>query len=86
MIELLAVSVNVSGVIGRVHQFIEVNDSLRGQRHERDGYLRVVHAGAGQQRADGQLSVRNVEMKFVPAPVLLVSLAVRLGPHIALPR
>jgi hypothetical protein len=49
-------------------------------------HLRIVHAGAGQHRADRNLSVGYVQVEFVTAPVVLVSLAVLLGPDVALPR
>src|SRR5580658_5170415 len=45
-----------------------------------------MHAGAGQHGADRKLSVGDVQMKLVAAPVLLLALAVLFGADIALPR
>jgi hypothetical protein len=45
-----------------------------------------MQAGTGEQRADGELSIGDIEMKLVAAPVLFVPLAAFLGADIALKR
>ena len=85
MIELPAVSMNIVGVIGGIHQFVQVDHALGSQCHQRNGDLRVVYAGAGQHSADRHLSVGHVKVKLVTTPVLLVTLAVLLGSYVTLP-
>src|ERR1700736_1037972 len=43
-------------------------------------------AGAGQHRADRHLSVGNIQVKLVAAPVLQVSMTILLCADVALPR
>src|SRR6266576_2988319 len=43
-------------------------------------------AGAGQHRADRYLSVGNIQVKLVAAPVLQVSMTILLCADVALPR
>jgi hypothetical protein len=57
-----------------IHQFIEMNDTAGCHRHQRDGHLRVIHTGAGQDRTDRDLSIRHIQMQLVAAPVLLAAL------------
>jgi hypothetical protein len=63
-----------------------MHHALGGHRHQRNGNLRIVHARAGEHGADGELSIGDVEMEFVTAPVLLVPLAAGLDADVALPR
>src|SRR5260370_8103598 len=45
-----------------------------------------MYAGAGQHRADRYLSVGNIQVKLVAAPVLQVSMTILLCADVALPR
>ena len=63
-----------------------MNHPLRRQVIRRDGHLRVMDAGAGQHRADRYLSVGNIQVKLVAAPVLQVSMTILLCADVALPR
>src|SRR5258708_20349098 len=76
---------NRVGVIGRIHQFVEVNHALGTQCHQRDGGLRVMYTGAGQHRADRYLSVGHIQVQLVAAPVLQVSMTILLCADVALP-
>src|ERR1022692_1594279 len=72
MPELSAVRVDLFCVIGAVGKFVKIIHSLRGQGHQRYGRLRVMHAGAGEQRSNDNLSVGDIEMDFVTASAVVV--------------
>ncbi len=50
---------NRSGIIGRVHELVQIGHTLGRQRHRRNGHLGVMHAGAGEDGADRQLSIKD---------------------------
>lgn len=90
MVELAAVFMDRIAIIGRIHKFVgeprvDMNHALRGHGHQRNCDLRIVHARAGQNRADRHLSAGHIEMQFVTTPVLLVSVAARLRTDITMP-
>ena len=42
---------------------------LGAQVHQRNGGLGIVHTGAGQQRTDRDLSVGDIQMQLIAAPI-----------------
>ncbi len=66
---------NGRGVIAGVHQIVQISHAAGAHRHQRNGHLRVMHIRAGQQSADRNLSVGDVQTLSIAAPVLLMSLA-----------
>ena len=77
--QLPAVRMNRICVISRVHQIVELPHALRCHCHQRDRNLRVVYARARQPCADRYLSVGDIEMEFVAAPILHVAILTALG-------
>ena len=73
-------------VISRVHQIVQIDHSFGGHSHQRDRYLRVMHAGTAEIAADRDLPIGNVKVQFVSAPVMLVTLAILLNADVALLR
>lgn len=71
-----AVVVNLLGVVGAVHEVVEVGDTAGGHDRQRNGGLAVVNVGAGQQAADRDVAVGDIDMQPVAAPELLVALGV----------
>lgn len=86
MVELLALRVDFTGVIGRVHQFVEMGDSLAGHRHQRNRNLGIVHARAAENGADRDLAVGDIKVELVATPMLLMALTAFLDADVALPR
>ena len=83
MAERLALGVNGGGVIGGVHEIVEIGDARAGHGHQGNGDLTVVNGGRGQHAGDGDLAAGDVDMQLVADPGLLVALAVFLGADIA---
>ena len=48
MAEVPAVFDDLCGIVGRVHDVIQISDSLPGDAHERDGDLAVVDGSGGE--------------------------------------
>jgi len=86
VIQVPAVGLDVVGVVGGIHQVVEILNALRRDGHQRDGGLRIVHAGAGEQRGDGDLAVGDIEMEFIAGPIILVAAAIGFCADVALTR
>jgi hypothetical protein len=69
------------GVVGRIHQLIQIIYPGAGQLHQWDGRLAVVQGGRGQRHADGQATVTDVGVTFKASPGLLIALGILLRPH-----
>ena len=81
----LALRADECGIISRVHEIGFPTHPVGAHPHERDGHLRIVHAGAGENTADGNAAaVGYIPMQFETAPVALVSLAAGLDAQAAL--
>ena len=78
-----AVLMDVLGVVGCVHDFIEIVDPRSGHGHERDGGVGIVQGRRGQDQGDGDLTAGDVDMGFVSGPAFLEAFAVFLGSDIA---
>ncbi len=71
------------GVIGRIHQIIELEDAGAGHGHQGNGDLAVTHGGRGQHASDRNLAAGDIDMQLIADPCLLIALAVLLGADIA---
>ena len=71
------------GFLAAVHQVVERGHPLRGHLRQRNGRLAVMHAGAGQHRADGKIPVHGVQAQLGADPAFLMPLAVAFAPHVA---
>ena len=60
MAQTPAERVDLRRVIRAVHQVVEGGHALRAQLRQRDGHLRIMHAGTGQHRAHGEVPVHGV--------------------------
>lgn len=58
-----AEGVNLRRVLGAVHQVVKRGDALRGQLRQRNGGLRIMHAGTGQHGADREIATAKAQMK-----------------------
>src|SRR5271168_4649153 len=83
MAERLSVVMNSGGVVGRIHQIVEIGDAGAGHGHQGNGDLTVVDGSRGQHAGDRDLAAGDVEMQFVAVPGFLVALAVFLAADIA---
>src|SRR5271163_1950542 len=79
MAERLCVVMNRGGVVGRIHQIVEIGDAGAGHGHQGNGDLTVVDGSRGQHAGDRDLAAGDVEMEFVAVPGFLVALAVFLA-------
>ena len=79
-------SLYVTCIVSGVHQVIPVRHALRSERYQRNGRLRIVQAGSGQQRGDGNLSVGYIEVQLVAAPVAEMAFAALLYTQAAVAR
>jgi len=61
-------------VVGNILQVVKACDPRSRRFRKPDSDLRVVHAGAGSQGGDGNLSVGNIQMKRAAVPSLLEAL------------
>ena len=48
-----------------VRQTIEVGDPLRTQMHQRQGHLAFVQRRRGENRADGYVAIRRIDVELV---------------------
>ena len=78
-----AVRGNCGGIVGGIHDVVQICDPLSGHGHQRNRHLTVVHRRRGQQATNWYLPVRHVDVEFVSGPTRLVALAVLLGSDIA---
>ncbi len=46
----------------------------------------IVHAGAGEQRANGNVSVGHIQMRLITTPVLRMAFTALFHSHAAFPR
>ena len=79
MAERLALVMDGGGVVGGIHEIVEIGDAGAGHGHQGNGDLTVVDGGRGQHAGDRDLAAGHVEVEFVPGPGLLVALAVFLA-------
>src|SRR6266852_7688630 len=70
-------------IVGRVHQVIEADHPLSGERRKGDGCLTVMHRCRAENAADWDIAVGGVHMELIANPALLVSLAISLRADIA---
>src|SRR5271166_6495035 len=78
-----AVVVDRGGVVGGVHEIVEIGDASAGHGHQGNGDLAVVDGGRGQQAGHRDLAAGHVDVEFVPGPGLFVALAVFLAADVA---
>src|SRR5271166_1441066 len=78
-----AVGVDRRGVVGGVHEIVEIGDAGAGHGHQGNSDLAVVDGGRGQHAGDRDLAVCHVDVEFVPGPGLFVALAVFLAAEVA---
>ena len=78
-----ALVVDRGGVVGRVHEIVEIRDAGARHGHQGNGDLAVVDAGRGQHAGDRDLAAGHVDVEFVPGPGLFVALAVFLAADVA---
>src|SRR5271154_3025925 len=83
MIGIWPSALNSGGVVGRIHQIVEIGDAGAGHGHQGNGDLTVVDGSRGQHAGDRDLAAGDVEMEFVAVPGFLVALAVFLAADIA---
>src|SRR5271165_4915336 len=81
--ERTAVVMNGGGVVGGVHEIVEIGNPRAGHGHQGNGDLTVVNGGRSQHAGDGDLAASDVDMQLVADPGFLVALAVFLGADIA---
>ena len=82
MSERLAVRSDLGGIIGRVHQVIQVGDPGRSHGGQRNRDLAVIHRGRGQDTTERNPAVARVDMQFVADPGFFISLGVAFGADI----
>src|SRR5271165_3439784 len=78
-----ALVVDRGGVVGGVHEIVEIGDAGAGHGHQGNGDLAVVDGGRGQQAGDRDLAAGHVDVEFVAGPGLFVALAVFLAADVA---
>src|SRR5271166_4692038 len=78
-----ALIVDGGGVVGGVHEIVEIGDAGAGHGHQGNGDLAVVDGGRGQHAGDRDLAAGHVDVEFVPGPGLFVALAVFLTADVA---
>src|SRR5271166_6245779 len=76
-----AVVMDGGGVVGRIHQVVEIGDAGAGYGHQGNGDLTVVDGSRGKHAGDRDLAAGDIQMQFVADPGFLVALAVFLGRH-----
>src|SRR5271165_6020767 len=81
--ERTAVVMNGGGVVGGVHEIVEIGNPRAGHGHQGNGDLTVVNGVRSQHAGDGDLAASDVDMQLVADPGFLVALAVFLGADIA---
>src|SRR5271168_3614734 len=75
-----ALIVDGGGVVGGVHEIVEIGDAGAGHGHQGNGDLAVVDGGRGQHAGDRDLAAGHVDVEFVPGPGLFVALDVAPAP------
>src|SRR6516162_7961450 len=77
---------DLRGVVSAVHDIIQI--SRPGRRHagQWDRRLAIVKRSGGEQAADRNTTVGNVEMQLVADPALLLALGVAFGADGTMPR
>src|SRR5271166_361261 len=78
-----ALVVDRGGVVGGVHEIVEIGDAGARHGHQGNGDLAVVDGGRGQHAGDRDLAAGHVDVEFVPGPGLFVALAVFLAADVA---
>ena len=78
-----ALVVDRGGVVGGVHEIVEIGDAGARHGHQGNGDLAVVDGGRGQHAGDWDLAAGHVDVEFVPGPGLFVALAVFLAADVA---
>src|SRR5271165_1533502 len=78
-----ALIVDGGGVVGGVHEIVEIGDAGARHGHQGNGDLAVVDGGRGQHAGDRDLAAGHVDVEFVPGPGLFVALAVFLAADVA---
>src|SRR3974390_1227196 len=77
------IRVNALRVISRIHQLVERPHPLCAQLHQRNGDLRIVGAGTGQDGADRDIAVNDIQVQLVTLPVFRLALRAFLAPAVA---
>src|SRR3974390_2868596 len=77
------VSVNRFGIVSRVHQLIERSYPLGAHLHQRNGHLRVVGAGTGQNGTNRDISINDIHVQLVTLPVFRLALRAFLATAVA---
>lgn len=67
------------GIVGSIHQIVETIDPFVRDLSQRDGDLRIVEGSGGEYGADGQVSIHDIEVKFVTDPSFGEALGVALA-------
>jgi hypothetical protein len=83
MTKRFALCGNGVGVVGGIHQIVEIVAFGAGQRHQRDGHLRIMHRGGGENARNRNLTASDIDMELIAGPAFLESLAIFLGADIA---
>ena len=65
MAERLAVVMDGGGVVGRIHQVVEIGDAGAGYGHQGNGDLTVVDGSRGKHAGDRDLAAGDIQMQFV---------------------
>src|SRR5271166_3917779 len=78
-----ALVVDRGGVVGGVHEIVEIGDAGARHGHQGNGDLAVVDGGRGQHAGDRDLAAGHVDVEFVAGPGLFVALAVFLAADVA---
>ena len=73
---LLRVIVDLHSIIGTVHAFVEIGDSLRRHVRQRDCNLAVMQGGGTENTTDGKTSVSRVKMELVSDPAISEALCI----------
>jgi hypothetical protein len=66
-------------IIGAVHEVVEIGQAGGGQLGKRDRGLAVVQRGRGQQSADRDIAIGDIEMQLLNNPAFRVALGIALG-------
>src|SRR6202521_198111 len=83
MAECSALLPDLTGVIGGIHEVIAGGYLGAGQLHQRDGHLAIMHGGRGQDGAQGEPTIVDVDMELKTVPGFRVPLVVFLDTTVA---
>ena len=67
---------DLHSIIGTVHAFVEIGDSLRRHVRQRDCNLAVMQGGGTENTTDGKTSVSRVKMELVSDPAISEALCI----------